>query len=278
MLDEYQVEGNVLSFRLTGPEEIDMSLFRERLEELKAQWEEVHGEIRVKYESDGKAGLYVFRNTSQGYEVEGRVEYPEEIKDAERAFESQRRLMREYYLRFCLSSTEEGEERKEEREGGKMEGRRMSIRDRIVEAARKLYEEKGKPPTAREITQALGYKSPRVLYGPDRFSSLSEIYEAAGIKEEVRPPPGAAVPKEIPPPTEVRGYELVARVVGNQVLKDVETDILGSKLRTTMSFPLTEPLKVGGPDVLVKIVPGPKLTVEIWKKKPSRRGRPRKRG
>lgn len=267
MESEYQVEGNVLTFRLRGPGRIEIESFRERLEDIKAEWEEDGGLIRVRYE-DGKRGLYSFRNTAKGYEVEGRVEYPEEIKDAERAFESQRRLMVEYYLKSCLINDEGNEEREE------MEEKGMSMRDRIVRAARKIYEQKGEPPTAREIAQALGYRSPRVIYGPDRFSSLAEIYEEAGIREEVRAPPG---PKrvEAPPPEGIEGYELLARVVGNQVLKEVETEVLGSKLRTTMSFPLKEPLQVGGKGVLVRIIPGPRLTVEIWRKKPARR--PRKR-
>ncbi len=262
----YEVEGNVLRFEIPAEElgEFSLEEVKERARELREDGKDVEvkeeeGGLVVVYRAQGKEAEYRFSPDG----VRGEVRYERPVEDAERAFESQVRLIREFWLR--------------RREAG--------MRQRIVEAARRLYEERGEPPSAREIARALGYKSPRVLYGPDRFRSLKEIYEAAGIPSEPRSFPGEReeVKEEkegsplVPPPPEpepelvaepIEGYRLEARIVGNYLYKVVEVEVLGQKLQTEMRFPLKEPIEVCRRDYKVRVVPTKKgPVVEVWRRK-----------
>ncbi len=254
----YDVEGNVLKFRIPAEElgEFSLNAVRERAEELRRDGKDVEvreedGGIVIVYRAQGKEMVYKF--SEEG--VEGLVRYERPVEDAERAFESQLRLIKEFWIK--------------RREAG--------MRQRIIEVTRKLYEEKGVPPSAREIARALGYKSARVLYGTDRFSSLKEIYEAAGIPAEPRAFPGRreAEEEEIgaePEVAEVRaepieGYRLEARIVGNHLYKVVEVEVLGQKLETEMRFPLREAIEVCKAGYRVRVVPTEKgPVVEIWRR------------
>ncbi len=245
----FKADENVLEFELVHLP-VDLKAVEERAKELKSSGRDVEvreegEELVITYRSGDKVMEYRF---SEGG-VKGRVEYQEEISDPKRAFESQVRLIKEFWLK--------------EKKG---------MRERIIEAARRLYEEKGEPPSAREIARALGYKSPRVLYGPDRFSSLKEIYEAAGIPAEPRIFPGREeageeVTEEVKAEP-IRGYRLEARIVGNYLYKVVEVEVLGQKLETEMKFPLKEPIEVCRTGYKVRVIPTEKgPVVEIWKRK-----------
>ncbi|MDK2464727.1 MAG: hypothetical protein QI223_08155 [Candidatus Korarchaeota archaeon] len=282
----YRVDGNVLRFRLdVGP--LDIEALEAKAREMAERGQPVElsrldGGLKITYRAGGKVATYTFRADGS---VEGSVEYPEPVGDAERAFESQRRLVEEFWLRGSVARAPQAPTSRAAGSG---------IRALIVETARRLWEERGVAPSAREIAKALGYKSPRVLYGPDRFSSLREIYEEAGIPlEEARVFPGRveererveAAPAPAPPtPTRVRelepieGYELEARIVGNSLEKEVEIRILGSVTRSRMRLPLEEPLVVGGSGVKVRVVPGNPPVIEIWKRKRSKRRAKRAEG
>ncbi len=253
----YEIEGNVLRFEIPAEElgEFSLEEVRERARELREDGKDVEvreeeGSLVVVYRAQGKEAEYRFSPDG----VRGEVRYERPVEDAERAFESQLRLIKEFWIK--------------RREAG--------MRQRIIEVTRKLYEEKGVPPSAREIARALGYKSARVLYGTDRFSSLKEIYEAAGIPAEPRAFPGRRETEEEveegPEVAEVRaepieGYRLEARIVGNHLYKVVEVEVLGQKLETEMRFPLREAIEVCKAGYKVRVVPterGP--VVEIWRR------------
>ncbi len=266
----FHVDGNVLEFELEIPEGIDLDEI-----EAKARREAELGkdveiirkgeEVVVVYRTKDKVIEYRFSQRA----VKGRIEYASKISDPRRAFESQVRIIREYWL----GRREEGSA--VEGESGTGEFGESPIRRAIIEVTRKLYEEKGVPPSAREIARALGYKSARVLYGTDRFSSLKEIYEAAGIPAEPRAFPGRREAEEVEAEPEVaevkaepiEGYRLEARIVGNHLYKVVEDELLGQRLETEVRFPLRGAIEVCKAGYRVRVVPterGP--VVEIWRR------------
>jgi len=281
----FRVEGNVLEFEIEVPEGVDLNAVEEKAKGEAEAGKDVEvrredGEVVVVYRVKDKTMEYRFSDRR----VSGRVEYASKIADPRRAFESQERIVREYWLggrgRGAIAHDEHEEPKDEE----------SPIRRAIIEAARKLYEEKGVPPSAREIARALGYKSPRVLYGTDRFSSLREVYEAAGIpaeprrfargekREEAEAEAGAeaaeAKAAEIEATEPIAGYRLEARIIGNYLYKVVEVEVLGQRLETEMKFPLKE-IEVCKPGYRVRVVPtGKGPVVEIWRRvKSKKRGK-----
>ena len=251
------VDGNVLEFKVEVPEGIDL----DRIEAKAKEDREAGKDIEVRREDDRVVITYRTKEKVMEYvfsdrEVSGRVTYDSPISDPNRALESQKRIIREYWL---------------SKSGGDV-GEESPIRRAIIEAARKLYEDRGVPPSARDIARALGYKSPRVLYGTDRFSSLKEIYEAAGIPAEPRSFPAKVEEVEAEGGAEVElepipGYRLEARIAGNYLYKVVEVEVLGQKLTTEMKFPLKEPMEVCRRDYRVRVVPTAKgPVIEMWRR------------
>jgi len=271
---EFHVDGNVLEFELEVPEGVDLDSVEAKAREEAEAGKDVEvrredGEVVVIYRARDKVMEYRFSE----HKVRGKVEYASDIADPRRAFESQARIIREYWLG---GSGEPVAAEKPEPE----ESRDSPIRRAIIEVTRKLYEEKGVPPSAREIARALGYKSPRVLYGTDRFSSLKEVYEAAGIPVEPRSFPGREeADEEVEEVTEAKvkaepipGYRLEARIVGNYLYKVVEVEVLGQKLETEMRFPLKEAIEVCKAGYRVRVVPTAKgPVVEIWRRVKSKK-------
>ncbi len=257
----FNVDGNVLEFRMEVPEGIDLDEIEAKAQADRKAGKEIDvkredGRVVITYRAKGKTMEYAFSDR----EVKGKVVYDSPISDPNRALESQERIIREYWL--SKAKRDAGEE--------------SPIRRAIIEAARKLYEDRGVPPSARDIAKALGYKSPRVLYGTDRFSSLKEIYEAAGIPVEPRSFPAKAeeveaegAEVELEP---IPGYRLEARIAGNYLYKVVEVEVLGQKLTTEMKFPLKGPMEVCKRNYKVRIVPTPKgPVIEMWRRIMKRR-------
>ena len=310
----YQPAPNRLIVEWSEPGVVDLGKVAENVQGVREKYrayvslERIDGGAVIVYRKEGKDLRYMIRQERGRYVVRGELTYPSEIRNPSRVVPDQVRLVKEVYLRGAVSEGgERVEEAGEEVEEGEEEVELSEFQKMIVEAARRLWERTGQPPSARAIAREIGYRSPSVIYNAERGFGrferpLEVIYRLAGIPMPAREAPEAAVgararreveraeerrevrrearewraPEPLQPP-EGAG-ELDARIIatptGVVVEKEIQVEFLGTKLRKVDVIPLEEPIVLKTKTRIVRIVPyEDTLAVEFWKPKKEKKGK-----